>query len=125
MNTDKEIVFICVHRSSSVAINSAINSSAGQQPLRIFIPRDNLTSMEIASATVDDVPAVLPMVAKIAALHESWDPAKFGYKDHPEEMYRGWLKGRATDPRSVFLVARREGRPIAFLVGTVETEIPI
>jgi ribosomal protein S18 acetylase RimI-like enzyme len=81
--------------------------------------------MEIAPATVDDVPAVLSMVAKIAALHESWDSAKFGYKDHPEEMYRGWLKGRITDPRSVFLVARREGRAVAFLVGTVESEIPI
>jgi ribosomal protein S18 acetylase RimI-like enzyme len=40
-------------------------------------------------------------------------------------MYRGWLTSRANDPRSVFLVAEREGTLVAFLVGTVEREIPI
>jgi ribosomal protein S18 acetylase RimI-like enzyme len=65
--------------------------------------------MEIRPAIPDDVACVLPMAAKIAALHQQWDPAKFGYKDHPEEMYRGWLKSRAIDPRSVFLVADRDG----------------
>jgi ribosomal protein S18 acetylase RimI-like enzyme len=65
------------------------------------------------------------MVAKIAALHENWDSAKFGYRPHPEEIYRNWLGGRATDPRSVFLVAERERRLVAFLVATVEQEIPI
>lgn len=29
--------------------------------------------MLIRPATIADVPAVLPMVAKICALHESWD----------------------------------------------------
>jgi RimJ/RimL family protein N-acetyltransferase len=81
--------------------------------------------MDIRPATPEDVPAVLPMVAKLAALHESWDPAKFGYRDHPEEMYRGWLRTRATDPRSVFLVAQREDRIVGFLIATVESEIPI
>jgi GNAT superfamily N-acetyltransferase len=65
------------------------------------------------------------MVAKIAAIHEQWDPAKFGYKNHPEQMYRGWLTSRVTDPRSVFLVADRQGKLVAFLVATVEQEIPI
>jgi ribosomal protein S18 acetylase RimI-like enzyme len=81
--------------------------------------------MEIRAATVEDVPAILPMVAAIAALHESWDPAKFGYRPHPEEMYRRWLGGRAVDPRSVLLVAQRENRLVAFLVATVEEEIPV
>jgi ribosomal protein S18 acetylase RimI-like enzyme len=81
--------------------------------------------MEIRPATVDDVPGILPMVAAIAALHESWDPAKFGYRPHPEEMYRRWMAKRAVDPRSVLLVAQRENRLVAFLVGTVEAELPI
>ncbi len=81
--------------------------------------------MDIRPATISDVPGVLPMVAKIAALHERWDPAKFGYKPHPETMYQNWLAGRAGDPRSVFLVAQREDRLVGFLVATVETEIPI
>jgi len=50
-------------------------------------------------------------------------------------MYQSWLPKRATDPQSVFLVADREsaGVPasagmsslVAFLIGTVEREIPI
>ncbi len=81
--------------------------------------------MQIRPAVVADVPAVLPMVAAIAALHESWYPAKFGYKPHPEEMYRNWLTARADDPRSVFLVADRDGLLAGFLIATVEKEIPI
>lgn len=81
--------------------------------------------MEIRPATIDDVPAVLPMVAQIAALHQAWDGAKFGYVPQPQEMYRGWLKGRTRDPRSVFLVAERESRIVGFLVATTEQEIPI
>ncbi len=81
--------------------------------------------MDIRSATVDDVPAVLPMVAQIAALHQAWDPAKFGYQPEPQLMYRDWLKGRTRDARSVFLVAEREGRVVGFLVATTEQEIPV
>jgi len=76
-------------------------------------------------AKPEDVPTVLPMVAKIAALHESWDPAKFGYIPHPEEKYRNWMITRCSDARSVFLVAERENRLVGFLVGTVEAEVPI
>jgi ribosomal protein S18 acetylase RimI-like enzyme len=81
--------------------------------------------MEIRSAQPQDVPAILPMVAKICALHEGWDPAKYGFLPDPQERYRRWLPARATDPRSVFLVAQREGRLVAFLIGTIEAEIPI
>lgn len=88
--------------------------------------------MEIRPATPADVPAVLPMVANLAVLHERWDPAKYGYLPEPAEMYRGWLTSRARDERSVFLVAERTDAMltdvpflVAFLVATVEREIPI
>lgn len=81
--------------------------------------------MIIRPAIVEDVPAVLPMVAQICALHESWDPAKYGFRDNPAEMYRGWLAARAADPRGVFLVAEREGGLAGFIVGTTDSEIPI
>ena len=82
--------------------------------------------MDIRPATAADVSAVLPMVRKLCELHRRWDADKYGFRDGIEEMYRGWLTSRATDARSVFLVADREGRgPVAFLVGTVEREIPI
>lgn len=82
--------------------------------------------MEIRAAQPDDIPGILPMVAKIASLHESWDPARYGYLPHPEEMYRSWLRSRATDSRSVLLVAEQApGKLVGFLVGTVEREIPI
>ena len=76
---------------------------------------------------MDDVPAVLPMVRKIAAMHERLDPAKYTFRSDPGEMYRSWLRTRAADPRGVFLVADAgpPPRPIGFLVGTVEKEIPI
>jgi ribosomal protein S18 acetylase RimI-like enzyme len=81
--------------------------------------------MTIRAATADDVPKVLPMVEKICALHESWNPAKYGFLPNIASMYRGWLTSRANDHRSVFLVAQREDRIVGFLVGTVEREIPI
>jgi ribosomal protein S18 acetylase RimI-like enzyme len=82
--------------------------------------------MQIRPATAADVPAVLPMVRKLCDLHRAWDRAKYDFRDDVESMYRPWLTARAADPRAVFLVADREGRgPVAFLIGTVEREIPI
>jgi ribosomal protein S18 acetylase RimI-like enzyme len=82
--------------------------------------------MTIRPATPDDVPAVLPMVGKLAELHESWDAAKYPYLTNAAEMYRGWMRARANDARSVFLVAEREeAKIVGFLIGTVEREIPI
>lgn len=65
------------------------------------------------------------MVQRLADTHFAWDPAKYPYKPGAGEMYRSWLTSRANDERSVFLVAVRDNRTIAFLVGTVEREIPI
>jgi ribosomal protein S18 acetylase RimI-like enzyme len=81
--------------------------------------------MQIRPAKVEDVPGVLPMVGKICALHQSWDKAKYDFKPHPEERYSRWLSTRAEDPRSVFLVADGGKQLAAFLIGTVEQEIPI
>jgi ribosomal protein S18 acetylase RimI-like enzyme len=85
--------------------------------------------MDIRPATPQDVPAVLPMVAKVCAFHEDLDAAKYGFIPRPERMYQQWLAKRATDRQSVFLVADAgrggESKLVAFLVGTVENEIPI
>jgi ribosomal protein S18 acetylase RimI-like enzyme len=81
--------------------------------------------MDIRPARPEDVPGVLPMVGKICALHESWDPAKYGFLPNPEDRYRRWLTARADDPRAVFLVADHDSRIVAFLIGTIEQEIPI
>lgn len=82
--------------------------------------------MELRGATIDDVERVLPMVRAICALHESWDPAKYGFIERPEERYRKWLGDRAADPRSAFFVAENDaGELVGFIVGTVEREIPV
>jgi len=81
--------------------------------------------MDIRPARIEDIPGVLPMVAKICALHEKWDPAKYSFLENPAERYRRWLGVRAQDPRSVFLVADAGEKLGAFLIGTVEQEIPI
>ncbi|MFN6541004.1 MAG: GNAT family N-acetyltransferase [Nostoc sp. EkiNYC01] len=89
--------------------------------------------MLIRPATTTDVPAVLPMVAKICALHESWDSAKYGFLSHPEQRYEKWLTrlansdgfADASSVRSVFLVSEKSGQLVGFVVATIEQEIPI
>lgn len=87
--------------------------------------------MLIRPATPADVPAVLPMVAAICALHESWDSSKYGFLPNPERRYERWLTAQATNEQSVFLVAEpapSAGQPqrlVAFLVATTEREVPI
>jgi ribosomal protein S18 acetylase RimI-like enzyme len=81
--------------------------------------------MLIRPATTTDVTVVLPMVAKICALHESWDSAKYGFLTHPEQRYEKWLTRLVNNDRSVFLVCEKEGQLVAFLVATIEQEIPI
>jgi len=106
----------------------------------IFIGRamakDNIAGGIIASpmliriAKPDDVPAVLPMVQRICAWHESMDPARYAFVPSPAQHYENWLRRRAADPHSVFLVAERvaaaePSRLTGFLVGTVDDEIGI
>ena len=81
--------------------------------------------MDIRPATAADVPAVLPMVERISALHEAWDPAKYGKLPNIAQRYEAWLTSQTTTPGSVFLVAEREGKLVAFLIATTDREIPI
>ncbi|WP_414753277.1 N-acetyltransferase family protein [Anabaena sp. CCY 9910] len=81
--------------------------------------------MLIRPATPADVPAVLPMVAKICAVHESWDADKYGFLPQPEKRYQRWLTRLAHQEGSVFLVAENQGQLVAFVAATVEQEIPI
>lgn len=82
--------------------------------------------MTVRPAKPEDVPAVLPMVRRISDLHQQWDRQRFGLRGDPGESYDGWLRRRAQDPRSVFLVAENDaGQVVGYLIGTVESEIPI
>jgi ribosomal protein S18 acetylase RimI-like enzyme len=87
--------------------------------------------MLIRAATPDDVPQVCPMVQALADLHEGWDPQRFPYLPNIGQRYDRWLRERATDARSVFLVAERQAdatspaRVVGFVVATVEPTIPI
>lgn len=82
--------------------------------------------MEIRPAIPEDVPAVVPMVERLAAFLAERDRAKYEPLPDIGERYRAWLGDRATDPRAVFMVAeRRPGQLAGFLVGTVERAIPI
>lgn len=88
--------------------------------------------MKIRRATPADVAKVLPMVAKICALHQSWDSAKYGFLPNPAQRYEKWLIGRTKSDRDVFLVAEvndnssdKLAQLAGFVVATVEQEIPI
>jgi ribosomal protein S18 acetylase RimI-like enzyme len=86
--------------------------------------------MNIRPATPEDVPAVLPMVSKIAAFHEQLDPAKYAVRGDPAKAYDRWLVARAKDARGVFLVAdaalaNEPAKLVGFLVAGVQNEIPI
>lgn len=81
--------------------------------------------MTLRPATIDDVPQVLPLVKGICDLHKSWDRVRFDFRDNVVELYRSWLTERAQDERSAFFVAEREGRLVAYCIGTIEPEIPI
>ncbi len=82
--------------------------------------------MTIRPATDADVSLVLPMVQRLADLHQSWDPRRYPYLPDIGRRYDRWLTSRASDPRSVFLVAEvSPGKLAGFCVATVEGEIPI
>ena len=82
--------------------------------------------MNIRPATPDDVPGVVPLVEHLVTFLAERDRAKYEPLSGAADMYDDWLRTRATDRRSVFLVAEREpGQLVGFLVGTVEREIPI
>lgn len=81
----------------------------------------------IRPATAADVPDVLPMVRRLCDLHAQHDPERFQVRPDVIDRYAKWLPERASDPRSVFLVAEHPSVPglAGFTVGTVEPEVPI
>lgn len=82
--------------------------------------------MQIRAGLESDVPQLLPMVAKLARLHQSWDPERYAYRSDVGAMYDSWLRQRARDPDSVLIVAEvSESHIVGFLVATVEHDIPI
>lgn len=89
------------------------------------MPSPASPAFQVRAARADDVPAVLPMVRAICDLHQQRDPERFAVRPDVLERYASWLPERAQDPRSVFLVAQREGTLVAFTVCTIEPEVPI
>lgn len=79
----------------------------------------------IRPATPGDVTGVLPMVRAICDEHQALDPARYAMLPDVVDRYARWLPIRATDDRSVFLVADAGGRAVGFIVATIETSIPI
>lgn len=79
----------------------------------------------IRPATVEDIPQILPMVAKICQLHQQWDRAKYGFLPNPEQRYPQWLNRIIHRKRDLLLVADYDGKIAGFLVATVEREVPI
>lgn len=81
--------------------------------------------LTIRSATADDLPFVLPMVAQTCAFHQRIAPAKYPFRPEPEKSYIRWLGSQINQPRSVFLAADLDQRIVGFLIATVDVEIPI
>lgn len=79
----------------------------------------------IRPATVDDVPAILPMAGALCAMHAEWQPDRFDFLPDIVDRYRQWLPQRATDPSSVLQVAEQSGRLVGFSVATVMPTTPI
>ena len=83
------------------------------------------SQVTIRAASLADVPALLPMIEKICALHQAWDAAKYGFLPEPGKRYKGWLRSQIKDDRSLVLVAETQSGLVGFLIATEEQEIPI
>ncbi len=83
--------------------------------------------MSLRSATPDDVPLILPMIDALLSHHATEDPDRFATLPDVLDRYARWLPIRATDPRSIFLVAEEPDIPglAAFAVCSIESSIPI
>jgi len=83
--------------------------------------------MTVRPATSDDVASILPLVRELCDLHASRDPERFAVRADILDRYASWLPVRASDPRSVLLVAvdERDGKIVGYTVGTIEPEVPI
>lgn len=81
--------------------------------------------MMLRTAQIADIPQLLPLIGKICALHQAWDPAKYGFCHQPEQRYESWLGKLVANPRHLCLVVEDQTQLISFLIATVEKEIPL
>ena len=81
--------------------------------------------MILRTAQSADIPHLLPLIGKICALHQTWDPAKYGFRQQPEQLYESWLGQLVVNPRHLCVVVEDQAQLIAFLIATVEKELPI
>lgn len=79
----------------------------------------------IRRATRADLAAILGLTQKIYRFHARLDPARFGVRRGLRTIYRRWLIRLLRDRRAIVLVAERRARLVAYLVGSVEEEIPV
>lgn len=79
----------------------------------------------IRDATNADIPAILPMVRAICAMHEALDPPRYAMLPNVVSMYESWLPQRIADRNSVVLVGESDSVVVGFLVASVEANIPI
>ncbi|MBW4519510.1 MAG: GNAT family N-acetyltransferase [Scytolyngbya sp. HA4215-MV1] len=90
------------------------------------------SQVTIRFANAADVPALLPLIDKICALHQAWDASKYGFLPEPGKHYESWLISQIETDRSVVLVAETQpdamqtpSHLVGFLIATTEEEIPI
>jgi ribosomal protein S18 acetylase RimI-like enzyme len=81
--------------------------------------------MNVRPATLADVMSIVPLVSKLAALQEEWDPQRFDYKNDVAAIYEPWLRERVEDEYGLLLVAEHQGRVAAFLVGTIDPTVDV
>lgn len=78
--------------------------------------------MTVRPGTIDDIPAVLPLVAKTIAFHEEIDPARFSAVPNAYERYDGWMRRTAGTADGAFFIAEEGGKIIGFVLGQVQEE---
>ena len=78
--------------------------------------------MTIRAGTLDDIPAVLPLVAKTIAFHEQLDPARFSAVPNAHQRYEVWLRRTIENPEGAFFVAEENGGIVGFVLGQVQEE---
>jgi L-amino acid N-acyltransferase YncA len=81
--------------------------------------------MQIREATTADTEVVAPLILKVLAQHEVWDPARYGLAADVAKEYRRWFGKLAEDPRTTILIAEDLGRVVGYLVATVHHDRPI
>ena len=74
--------------------------------------------MSIRPGRAEDIPQVLPLVAKTIAFHQGLDELRFGAVPNAHLRYEGWMRR----PDTIFFVAEVEGRVVGFLLGAIQEE---